>query len=35
MAYTRFWFKKDKYAITLGGGQMNKPRPLPNAAAAD
>jgi len=25
MAYSRFWFKKDLYAITLGGGQMNNP----------
>jgi hypothetical protein len=25
MAYDRFWFKKDLYAITLGGGQMNNP----------
>jgi hypothetical protein len=25
MAYTRFWFKKDRYAVTLGGGQMNNP----------
>ncbi len=25
MMYNRYWFKKDKYAITLGGGQMNNP----------
>jgi hypothetical protein len=25
MAYQRVWFKKDIYAITLGGGQMNNP----------
>lgn len=25
MAYQRFWFKKDVWAITLGGGQMNNP----------
>jgi hypothetical protein len=25
MAYNRFWFKNDKYAVTLGGGQMNNP----------
>jgi hypothetical protein len=25
MAYQRFWFKKDLYAITLGGGQMTNP----------
>jgi hypothetical protein len=25
MAYNRFWFKKDRYAITLGGGMMNNP----------
>jgi hypothetical protein len=25
MAYNRYWFDKDKYAITLGGGQMNNP----------
>jgi len=25
MAYNRFWFKKDKYAITLGGGVMDNP----------
>jgi hypothetical protein len=25
MAYNRFWFGKDKFAITLGGGKMNNP----------
>jgi hypothetical protein len=25
MAYNRLWFKKDLYAITLGGGVMNNP----------
>ena len=25
MIYNRFWFHKDLYAITLGGGQMNNP----------
>ncbi len=25
MAYQRFWFKKDLYAVTIGGGQMNNP----------
>ena len=25
MAYTRFWFNKDRNAITIGGGQMNNP----------
>jgi Putative beta-barrel porin-2, OmpL-like. bbp2 len=25
MMYNRYWFKKDVYAITLGGGQMNNP----------
>jgi hypothetical protein len=25
MSYARFWFKKDLYAVTLGGGQMNNP----------
>jgi hypothetical protein len=25
MAYNRYWFHKDLYAITLGGGQMNNP----------
>ena len=25
MAYLRFWFKKDLYAVTLGGGLMNNP----------
>jgi hypothetical protein len=25
MAYERMWFKKDLYALTLGGGQMNNP----------
>jgi hypothetical protein len=25
MLYNRYWFKKDLYAITLGGGQMNNP----------
>ena len=25
MAYTRFWFQKDLYAVTLGGGEINNP----------
>ncbi len=25
MLYNRFWFDKDKHAITIGGGQMNNP----------
>lgn len=25
MFYNRFWFAKDKYGITLGGGQINNP----------
>jgi len=25
MAYNRWWFKKDLYAVTLGGGQINNP----------
>jgi Putative beta-barrel porin-2, OmpL-like. bbp2 len=25
MAYNRFWFKKDLYGFTIGGGQMNNP----------
>jgi hypothetical protein len=25
MSYLRFWFKKDLYAVTVGGGQMNNP----------
>jgi hypothetical protein len=25
MAYNRFWFAKDLYAVTLGGGHMNNP----------
>jgi hypothetical protein len=25
MSYLRFWFKKDVYGITLGGGEMNNP----------
>jgi Putative beta-barrel porin-2, OmpL-like. bbp2 len=25
MAYNRFWFDRDRYAITLGGGQINNP----------
>ncbi len=25
MAYNRFWFKKDKYGLTLGGGKINNP----------
>jgi len=25
MAYNRFWFKHDKYALTLGGGAINNP----------
>jgi hypothetical protein len=25
MAYNRWWFKKDLYGVTVGGGQMNNP----------
>jgi hypothetical protein len=25
MAYNRFWFKRDLYAVTIGGGFMNNP----------
>jgi hypothetical protein len=25
MAYNRFWFKKDKFGLTLGGGAINNP----------
>jgi hypothetical protein len=25
MEYTRFWFNHDKFAVTVGGGQMNNP----------
>jgi len=25
MMYNRYWFKKDRYAITLGGGEMKNP----------
>jgi hypothetical protein len=25
MAYNRFWFKKDTYGVTVGGGMMNNP----------
>ena len=25
MFYNRFWFVKDRYAVTLGGGQINNP----------
>jgi hypothetical protein len=25
MAYNRWWFKKDRYAFTLGGGKINNP----------
>jgi TolA-binding protein len=25
MLYNRYWFKKDVFAVTLGGGQMNNP----------
>ncbi len=25
MAYNRFWFQKDRYGLTVGGGQMNNP----------
>ena len=25
MAYNRFWFKKDKYGLTVGGGAMDNP----------
>jgi hypothetical protein len=25
MAYNRFWFNKDRYAVTIGGGAMNNP----------
>jgi hypothetical protein len=41
MAYTRLWFNKDRYAVTLGGGQMNNPGryltllpPINNATAS-
>ncbi len=25
MLYNRFWFKKDRYGLTVGGGQINNP----------
>ena len=25
MAYNRFWFDKDRYGLTIGGGKMNNP----------
>lgn len=25
MLYNRFWFKKDRYALTVGGGEINNP----------
>ena len=25
MLYNRFWFHRDRYAVTIGGGQMNNP----------
>ena len=25
MMYNRYWFNKDLFAVTLGGGQMNNP----------
>jgi hypothetical protein len=25
MAYNRFWFDRDKYAVTVGGGRINNP----------
>ena len=25
MAYNRFWFDKDKFAVTVGGGKINNP----------
>src|SRR5262249_57388211 len=25
MIYNRFWFRDDRYAITLGGGEINNP----------
>ena len=25
MAYNRFWFDKDRYGLTLGGGKINNP----------
>jgi hypothetical protein len=25
MAYNRFWFNRDKYAVTVGGGRINNP----------
>jgi len=25
MAYNRFWFHKDMFGLTLGGGQINNP----------
>ena len=31
MLYNRTWFKKDQYAVTIGGGQINNPGPLPGS----
>ena len=25
MLYNRFWFEKDRYGLTVGGGQINNP----------
>ena len=35
MFYNRFWFHKDMYALTLGGGANQQSWPLPGVAAAD
>ena len=33
MMYNRYWFKKDLYAVTLGGGPDEQSRPLSDSAA--
>ncbi len=35
MFYNRFWFHKDLYGLTLGGGQDQQSRALPGSAATD
>ena len=34
MAYNRFWFDHDIFGLTLGGGAIKNPGPLPGAATA-
>jgi len=35
MIYNRLWFDRDKYGLTIGGGQINNPGRYLVFAAAD